>query len=348
MRTFLTFLACAAVAGVAAQSAVAAGPQAASFALNPVHYDPSVRASKSYFIVQAKPGDVVSNSVRVYNLGGVTGTAYLYAVDGTTGQTSGAVYLDRNRPRRGVGAWIALGEQKLALGPRANAVVPFVLRVPRDAKPGDHLGGIVAENAALTQSNSKGALQIKIRHLTIVAVEVQVPGTAPAGLRIGAVKAGGEHGYQYLYVHLKNTGAVSLKPTGTIRVADANGKQVAMRQLQLDTFLPGTAIDYPVLLPAKALSPGSYRATVELSYAPIALGYRRSAGSARTVHTTSAFTVSRQQYTTVFKGVAPVQAPAASASPSNKTSILPWLVAAVAAVAAVAGFALLALRRRSA
>ena len=344
VRALLGLLACAGLACLAAPSASAAGAQP-SFALNPVHYDPSLRASKSYFIVRTHAGDVVRNSVRVYNTGGATGTAYLYAVDGTTGQTSGAVYLDRNRPRRGVGAWISLASGKLTLGPHASAVVPFTLHVPRGAAPGDHLGGIVAENSELTQSSGKGNLQIKIRHLTITAVEVQVPGRAPARLRIGGVLAGGEHGYQYVYLRLANGGGVALKPSGTILIANRAGRQVASRRLQLDTFLPGTAIEYPVLLPSQALVPGAYRATVDLTYAPTPLGYRRVAGPPRTVGGTFAFTVSRRQYTTLFQGVAPVRAPAAATRPTSSSSSLPWLIAAVAGLAAFAAFGMLGIRR---
>ena len=67
----------------------------ASFALKPLKYDPALTATKSYFILDAKPGDVIHDQIRVVNTGGRTGTAYLYAVDATTGQTSGAVYLSR-------------------------------------------------------------------------------------------------------------------------------------------------------------------------------------------------------------------------------------------------------------
>ena len=54
--------------------------------------------------------------IRVVNTGGRTGTAYLYPVDATTGQTSGAVYLSRQSPRHDVGAWITLARSTVTLG----------------------------------------------------------------------------------------------------------------------------------------------------------------------------------------------------------------------------------------
>ena len=89
--------------------------------------------------------------IRVVNTGGRTGTAYLYAVDATTGQTSGAVYLSRQSPKRDVGAWIRLSQSNVTLAPGKNAVVDYTIRIPATVRPGDHLGGIVAENSQVQQ-----------------------------------------------------------------------------------------------------------------------------------------------------------------------------------------------------
>jgi WxL Interacting Protein, peptidoglycan binding domain len=316
------------VAALMATSPVHAAAGEATFSLSPVRVDTSLKATRSYFVIRAKPGEVVSNKVRVSNVGDSAGTARLYAADGTTGQTSGAVYLGRDRPRRHVGAWVDLHSRTLKLAPHSSAVVGFTVHVPSDARPGDHLGGIVAEDAALTQAAGKGSLQVRIRRLTIVAVEVQVPGPADALLRISGVKAGGGRGYQYLYIHLRNEGAATLKPTGTLVVADANNATVARRRLNLDTFLPATGIDYPAPLPGKALSPGSYRATIVLSYRAIVLGYRRSPGPWRTVRGTFRFTVTHRQQTQVYEGAPAAPAPEHTA----RASALPWIASLVAAL----------------
>jgi Bacterial protein of unknown function (DUF916) len=334
-RSTLSLIAAVILCCLTAGTAVAE-PGEASFALNPVHYDPALRTTKSYFVAVARPGTTVENSVRVVNTGTREGTAYLYSVDATTGQTSGAVYFDRRIARRGVGAWISMNASSLTLGPKQSKVVSFVVHVPASAHPGDHLGGIVAENSRVQQSSGKGALQIRIRHLTIVAVEVQVPGAAQARLQATGVHAGGEHGYQYVYVRLANSGPLTMKPSGRLLISNADGKQVASRPLQLDTFLPQTAIDYPVLLPARALDPGKYRATVDLTYGASALGYRRADGPSYSLSRSFGFTVSSSQYTTVFKGVAPVARPGATvpAPAKSSTPMLFWLVVVLAALLA--------------
>ena len=327
---------------------MAASP-AASFALVPQHYDPALAATQSYFVAVAHPGETFTNSVRVRNLGTKAGTALLYAVDATTGKTSGAVYLDRTKPHPGVGSWVTLGASFLTLGPGESKVVPITVHVPAGASPGDHLGGIVAENAALTGATGRGALQINVRHLTIAAVEVQIPGTAAAALRIGGAKAGGEHGYQYLYLRLANTGSLTTKPTGRLTVTDASGKEVASRGFNLDTFLPGTAIDYPVLLPGKVLEPGDYRVNAAVTYAAAAIGYRRTPGPTKTISRSLPFTVTDGQYASVFNGVKPVNANQQHrGTPSGSP---PYILVGVAAIGALLGgiaVLLVLLRRRAA
>ena len=103
-------------------------------------------------------------------------------------------------------------------------------------------------------------------------------------------------------------------------VVAAGGVTVADRGVRLDTFVPRTWIDYPLLLPSRALDPGTYQATVTVT------------ASGRTVTRTLPFTVTQGQYTQVFQGAAPLQKPAGhSESPLRKW--LPWLVAFLAVLA---------------
>jgi len=88
-----------------------------------------------------------------------------------------------------------------------------------------------------------------------------------------------------------------------------------------------------VLLPKEALSPGSYHATVDLTYAADVLGYRRAGGPPQRVSHSFDFTVSAKQYTTVFQGVPPVRAPVHASA--HATSRLPLRLAIVGGLAAL-------------
>ncbi len=266
------------------------------FGLQPVLYDPSQPLTKSYFIFDRKPGVTVKSQVRVINVGTARGSVSLYAVDATTGQTSGAVYLNHDDPRNDVGAWVTLGVQHLTLNPGQSKIVPFQVTIPNSVRPGQHLGGIVAENLAQPGStptpnpNGKtGTFQIKVKNLTIIAVQVNLPGTSVERLAATGVQAGGQNGFQNLLVGLSNTGNVMLKPYGSLQVTNTQGQSVANQSLRLDTFLPQTAINYPVYIKGPALGPGDYQAMLTLMY-----------GHNQVLHYTTKFSITQQQITQVF------------------------------------------------
>ncbi len=262
----------------------------ANFALQPVLFDPSNPLTESYFIFDSKPGTVITSRVRVTNSGTASGSAILYPVDATTGQTSGAVYLNQNDPRKDVGAWIKLGVQQVTLNPGQSQVVSYQVTIPGTVRPGQHLGGIVAENLAQSSSpQSNSAIQIKVKNLTIVAVQVNLPGAPVEQLAGTGVQAGGDNGYQRLLLGLSNTGTVMLKPEGTLQVTDAQGQVVKTMSLKLDTFLPQTAINYPIAITGQALGAGDYQATLTLTY-----------GNGQVLHYSTKFTVTQQQLTQVF------------------------------------------------
>lgn len=266
----------------------------ANFGLEPVLYDPSNPLTESYFIFDSKPGTLLKSNFRITNTGTARGSASLYPVDATTGQTSGAVYLNQSDPRKDVGAWISIGASQVTLNPGQSQVVSFQVVVPGTVRPGQHLGGIVAENLTESSSSQKNsAIQIKVKNLTIIAVQVNLPGTSIEQLVGTGVQAGGQNGYQQLLLGLSNTGTVMLKPSGSLQVANAQGQIVKTISLKLDTFLPQTIINYPVAITGQALGAGDYQATLTLTY-----------GHGQTLHYTTKFTITQQQLTQTFGNTA--------------------------------------------
>lgn len=331
-------------AAVAADPAASAAGSEATFALKPVRYDPRLPITQSYFVVSGRPGSSSRHEVRIVNVGRGAGTAYVYAVDGTTGQTSGAVYLDRRAPRRDVSTWLDTRPLTLSLAAGESHVIPLEVRIPADARPGDHLGGIVAENAHVRKGSGNGPLRINVRQLTVVAVVVQVPGKARSRLEVTGVAPGGEHGYQYLYLALRNAGENTLTPSGRVSLRDVQGREVVSRDFQLDTFLPRTAIEYPVLLPGQNLVPGRYSATVRIAYGASPFGYRRTNEAAVARTYTFPLTVTARDHEQVFSGAPAVTQPA-EARQASAARALPWLLAAFSAAVALVLVVLVVLRR---
>ena len=155
------------LAGAVPFSAVHAAGGGASFSLQIVHSNLSVPAIKSYFILDAHSGTVLQSSVRVINGGTASGTVTLAAVDATTGQTSGTVFLAADVKQRKVGMWISLSTKQLTLAPQQSQIVSFQVVVPRDALAGQYVGGIVAAAAIQNNVTNKKLVQINIQNISI-------------------------------------------------------------------------------------------------------------------------------------------------------------------------------------
>src|SRR3954449_6528250 len=123
VRLGATIMALAALGVLATAGSAAAKAKAPVFALQPLTSGP-------YYVFHAHPGQTITGRVRVVNTGSVAGTARVYAVDATTGATSGASYLTDTRRRTDVGAWTRLSVGKVRLRPRQLKVVDFTMRVP--------------------------------------------------------------------------------------------------------------------------------------------------------------------------------------------------------------------------
>ncbi len=316
----------------------------AQFALSPVYYDPNEPATQSYFIFDATPGKLIQSQVRVKNTGATPGTAHLYAVDATTGQTSGTVYLSSASPRHDVGAWLTLHATEVALAPGQSQVVGFTLVAPVDARSGQHVGGIVAEAEIQQANDGKGALQVNVQNLTIVGVLVNLPGERTDGMKVSGVTASRQNGYQTLVLGLSNTGTSLLKPFGELIVSDAQGKQLYQAPLKLDTFLPRTSIAYPVYLSGLALDPGAYTVRLVLKYGT----------PQQTLVYTTKLTVTGQQTAQANAHVAPPHASVPGADDlagllgSNGVLLGGGLLAIGATAALVFALGLFAGRRKSA
>ncbi|MBS0592051.1 MAG: DUF3324 domain-containing protein [Proteobacteria bacterium] len=301
-------------------SAAAAGP---TFSLKP---EPATESG--YFVLSGKPGETLRAKVLVTNAGGGAGSTRLYAVDATTGQTSGAVYLSRGAPRRGVGRWIKLGKNALTMEGGESQVVSFSVRIPEGTPPGQYLGGLVTQRFTKTVQppsggggeGEEGGFKVKIHALSVLAVQVDVPGTRRAAMNLTGIKPGGTPGHQALLLGIENAGNVLTKGSGTLRVVNAGGRQVQRQEFALDTFVPESEIEFPVYVQGKALPPGSYRGTVTVHY------------RGKTARRTFPFKITSSQVKQVFGSTA---SPPAPGDPGGGGSSDSALVVALVGVSAL-------------
>lgn len=264
VRPFRRLLLPAGLLLLLAPTALAAESKA-TFALNAVD-----AGREGYFVYHSAPGEVVHGEVEVVNAGTRAGVARLDVVDATTGATTGAVYEGLEETPADVGAWVSLSEHRLTLDAGESATVAFTLTVPGDARRGEHLGGIVAvpvePTPAAAGGGKKGSFRVNVVNQAILAIQVDLPGDARQKLAVRGVTAGGNPGYQTLDLALSNPGERIVRGTGNVEILQDDGSVFSTQRFTIDTFLPRTRIEYPLVLRGDALVPGDYRARIALDW----------------------------------------------------------------------------------
>jgi len=275
-----------------------------------------------FFLLDALPGETVTQAIGLRNDSGGPLEMQLAAVDAVTGQLGGASYgLAGEAPGR-TGAWITLERSAMTLAPRASAVVSFRVAVPSGAQSGHHLGGISisvpkAQGGAAEAGTAQAGASIDVQTRRIIAVQVNLPGPADPELVIRGVAPVARPDGLYLEIAVENTGRGLTKAKGVVNVGDD-----FQRNFDIDTFVPRTSIAYPVKWATEAPD-GAYPARVELRYGD------------RTSRWEGTFTVGQE----VLEDLADRQV-APSGRPSGKEGSGPPLAALFAA--AVAGAVLVA------
>ncbi len=193
--------------------------------------------------------------VSVLNIGSQPLTLSLYAADAqATSNGQFSVKLQGNS-QSDVGSWISLGAgptvtipARTAAGP-SRILVPFSLKIPASASPGDHVGAILVSlhTAAGTGSRASEALDQRVG----IRVYVRVSGTVHASLTVQKLSAGfspfiqanpvGSGKVTVSYV-VRNTGNVILGASQTVSVSGLFGTEHASGLAQIPALLPGSSV----------------------------------------------------------------------------------------------------------
>jgi hypothetical protein len=213
-----------------------------------------------------------------------------------------------------------------------SQVVSFSVRIPEGTPPGQYLGGLVTQRYTKTVQppsgggSEEGGFKIKIHALSVLAVQINVPGTQRAGMKLTGIKPGGTPGHQALQLGMANSGNVLTKGRGSLRVVNSGGRQVKRQEFALDTFVPETQIDFPVYVQGKALRPGKYKGTVTVSY------------RGKQVRRTFPFQITSSQVKQVFGSTAQSAPPTPSGGGSSDTALIAILAGVAALSVGAAGF----------
>ncbi|MFJ8164940.1 WxL protein peptidoglycan domain-containing protein [Streptomyces sp. NPDC096136] len=173
-----------------------AGPAAAAdngtWGVFPTPPAGAATTDRAYFFHQGAAGAAIGDSVTLLNSSDRELTFQVFATDAVNTPSGGAfALLPAEAKPRDVGAWIALGPEAagtVTVPPKGRKDIPFTVKVPQDAAPGDHVGGIVALNTQVEGIQRDGRVQVGVKRQVGARLYLRVPGPLTPALSVEDVR----------------------------------------------------------------------------------------------------------------------------------------------------------------
>ncbi|MFN7151500.1 MAG: WxL protein peptidoglycan domain-containing protein [Microthrixaceae bacterium] len=200
------------------------------------------------FVLEAEPGDTVRDVLVVENLGEVNLVLGVYASDAFNTASGGIDLLSGDDEPTGLGSWVVVDEPSVTVPAGASVEVPFSIRVPDDAKPGDHVGGIVT-SLRITEPDQTGT-RVTVERRLGTRIYLRVDGELSPELTFTALSStyrGTANpfapGAMDITYRVENTGNVRLRATRTALVEPSIGPSTSGDAADMAELLPGSSYE---------------------------------------------------------------------------------------------------------
>ncbi|HKT04336.1 MAG TPA: DUF916 domain-containing protein [Rugosimonospora sp.] len=246
-----------------------------SFAIAPTP-PPGQTAPRDSFSMVAVPGQQFAESVSVANLTAAPLQLLLYPADAYTIRNGGVFAVTAlNVTTRDVGAWVSKLPRAVTVPPRKQLNVSFTLRVPANATPGTHAGGIVAQAAVPQRVQVNGTMQSLVYQQVFTRIYVTVSGRLIPNFTIDSLEVNHPQPPIPLITHrsgsityfLSNTGNAIIEPRVRVQVTGWSGTVMDRTVPATGQLLPGNIAQYNLAWPrVPAIGPVRVRLTVQSGY----------------------------------------------------------------------------------
>lgn len=197
------------------------GIEANSFGILPANPDPNVPLTKSWFLYEVDPGDIIEDGVQINNGYAETTTFKLEAVDAITLNGGGFGLLDSvSSENENLGSWVKLEADLITLEPGESKVINFVVTVPLTAEVGDHIGGltVMAIDADPDGVLRSGGSTIRIRTRVGVRMYLLVAGDIIRDFKLRGRSFMGRFSDIVFKFKIQNLGNIRTEPKADIRI----------------------------------------------------------------------------------------------------------------------------------
>ncbi|MDP9276740.1 MAG: hypothetical protein M3O76_00845 [Actinomycetota bacterium] len=225
-------------------------------------------ASGNYFQVSAQPGQVVpAGTLELGNLTDQPITVLLDPVRGLTASTLGSAYGLRGSSASEPASWVVVDQHRVALAPHGRARVPVSVRMGAGVQSGDYLAGIGVQAGGAGKVQVHGNVAISSIQRYAIGVEMTAPGPRNPHIQLFGANLDRKPAGVTFSILGRNDGNVILQNVRGQAMISSGGDVVAHRAIGPGTFVTGTSIAYPILVPSLQPTVGTaYRVRASLRY----------------------------------------------------------------------------------
>jgi hypothetical protein len=205
---------------------------------------------RGYYDFGATPGGLVQDHVAVINYSTTALPLLIRGSDAVNTPQGGFALLPPNQQSKEVGIWIGLPPADLSIivPPRSDVIIPFAISVPRNATPGDHVGGITATLESFI--TSKSGQRIRLLQSVGTRVFIRVSGPLHPLLAVKNVSVKYDDpispfatGTAVVTYTVSNVGNVALGGQPVASVSGLFGSKTTATKLpQIQLLLPGFSV----------------------------------------------------------------------------------------------------------
>ncbi len=179
------------------------------------------------------PGAVYNYSIKVTNVSDAEKTYFLSAQD-IKGLDNGGLPIfatDSEKTPYELSSWISLSVTSVTIAPHQEKEVSFSVRVPQDASPGAHFGGIFLDDTPAKLHSTGSSIAMKVGPI----INLRIAGNATEDAQMREFSTAhivyGSAGDVSFQVKVANLGNVLVRPRGFIEITDMRGSKIDVIKL---------------------------------------------------------------------------------------------------------------------
>lgn len=209
-----------------------------------IAFYPEETGQGTFITVELEAGESTEADVLLGNVGNIEQTLRTYPVPALSGINGGFVLADYGTENDAITDWLNYDEQQFTLQPTEGVVLQVGISVPDGTAPGEYVTGLAAEQAESFEIPGTEMMRQRVRWS--VPILIVVPGEREPAFEVGEAQLQWYEGSMYGTIEIANTGNVTVRPQGEVRLLDAEGTVVGVAEVELGSIYNGTETTFVV------------------------------------------------------------------------------------------------------